>query len=473
MLGKLIKGVLGPGQGGPASAEAPAAVPAAPSAPPAAPASTFHMAAEQPQQFQSADAYRGKTFITFISDSRSDALGGASHSFADICRAEGYDYRLIDLRAQSWSEELSRLLARPEEICGVLSSMGIGDGWVTATPGGTRPLWQNAGIPFVSCIGDHPAYYWDRHMPRGPGHASLYVFREHIDAALAWFGPQQQMGLTPIWPRDLVPLEAIDFRAKASGPVCFFKHGNNPQRLLDFWRSLPQPMSDWLLEISHSFDMFKVGHGLKPLHLLVDDFLRERSFFAGPPVQLPAFMVAQLDDYARRVKSTFVAESLLDLPVRIFGDNWGHVDFTGRRATHHAGLSYFKTRDAISEALALVDMSPNTESAPHDRFLCAAGRHTFCLNNTQHYYRDNYEAAATMLYEYDRESLRDKVAGLLADPARHIEYGIAAAARAQVLHAPAAAVRRTAEFVRMVRFAASSKPFAGQQDFLAWPPKLE
>ena len=456
MLGKLIKNLVMPGAAASAADEP----------------DTASRQVQQPQfvPAHTAEAYRGKIFITFIGESRSDGLAAGIVALADICRAGGYDYRLIDVRKESWRAELMDLMKRPEEICCVFASMAAGFDWIHSD--GVSSFWRAAGVPFVGGMGDHPAYFWDRHLAHGPGFANMYIFQEHVDAVLAWSDRKPQVGILRTWPRDAVDKQKIDFKVKESGKIYFFKNGNSPKALLDFWRSLPPPMSDWLMELSHSFDMLKVGRGLKPLHELVASFLVDRGFYPGPAAWIQVFMVAQLDDYARRVKATLMAEAMLDLPVHIFGDNWGHVDFTGRRATHHQGQSYFVSRGLVSDALAVVDMSPNTESAPHERFACAMGRHTLCLTNTQQYYLDNYADAEQMLFEFDVDSLKQKVADVLGRPRHYVDFGVAVAEHGWKIHPPSEVVKGLADFARMTRFAGAASGFVGQQNFIDWPPRL-
>jgi hypothetical protein len=233
---------------------------------------------------------------------------------------------------------------------------------------------------------------------------------------------------------------------------------------------LPRPVCAWLLELSHSIDIFQVGRGLAPLHHLVRQYLVDRGFHSGPPSGVEAFMVAQMDDYARRMKSTRMAEALLDYPVHVFGDNWDHVDFTGRRATHSEGRSYFDTAGLIGNALCVMDMSPNTQSAPHERFTVAVGRHTLCLTNAQKYYEQNYPDSPDMLFDFAPESLCQRVADVLARPQYYLDLGVAVAERASLIHPPAAVVAYLADFANMVRFSAAEEPVPGQQDFVVWPP---
>lgn len=450
-----MKGLFQPGkaaepagsQAGPAGAAEPAALPAA------------------------VPSYTGKTILSVIPGSRSEGLAGGLMSLAGICRESGYELIAIDVREDGWLEKLGGLLSHPENICCAYTPMGLAEDVGMETPAGSRPLWKHLGIPYIGGYGDHPAYYWERHQSRGPGYASLYVFEEHLEAARDWVQPQRPAGIMPMFVRDPVPRETLDFAAKRSGKLFFFKNGNDPKALLEFWRSLPRPVSGWLQEIAHGIDIFQVGRGLPPLHRLVRQYLADRHILSGPPSQLEIFLVAQLDDYARRMKSTLMAQALLDFPVQVFGDNWGHVDFTGKRASHHEGRSYFDTAQLISGALCVLDMSPNTESLPHERFAVACGQHTLCVSNTQRYYEQNYEDAAHMQFDFTADSLRARIADVLDRPQYYVDLGAAVAQRAAALHPPAKVIANLVDWANLTRFTAVSQPFAGQQNFVVWPPE--
>ena len=414
----------------------------------------------------------GKTILALMSDSRSDALAGGMQAFATLCREGGYELAVVDTRQENCEQELGAWLERPDDVFCAFSPLGFGDTIKIDTPGGLRSIWERSGIPFIAADGDHPAYFWERHVNLGNGFASLYFFREHLDAARAWTNPPRHTGLMPVFVRDPIPRQSVDFTAKRSGNICFFKNGNDPRALVEFWRSLPNPVSTWLFDLVHSIDILQVGRRLPPLHGVVRQYLADRDFYPASPAGLEAFLVAQIDDYARRVKSTLMAEALLDLPICVFGDFWGHVDFTGRRATHLKGRSHFDTVGLIADSLCVMDMSPNTESAPHERFTIAAGRHTLCLSNAQKYYEHNYPDAPDMLFDFSAESLRHRVGDALARPKHYVDLGVAVAERAATIHPPATALSYLIDFANMVRFDMTQDSFAGQQTFVMWPPQL-
>ena len=416
-----------------------------------------------------ASQYGGKTVISFSTASRSDGLNAGVNATALMFRSHGYRFENIDLRQDGWQEKIFDLLRKPEEIFCAIGLMGMLDSMQVNGPHGSSNLWNEAGVPFLSYFGDHPAYFFSRHQFRSQGHVSMYCFDEHIEAARDWLDPQPTIAKIPLAPWDAVGKEEVDFSAKSSGKVFFFKNGNSPAALRDFWRTLPVPISRWLTELSHDIDLLKLGRSGKALHVQVREYLEDQGVYLDARPWVELFLAAQLDDYARRLKSTLIAEALLDLPVHVVGDFWGHVDFTGRRAVHLPGRSYFDTRQLISESLCVMDMSPNVQSAPHDRFLAAIGRYTLCLSNAQKCYEDHHARAGEMMFEFDPQSIHERVAGVLARPAQAIELGVEIAEQARARLTGEAALKKLVECANLARFAISPAQFPGQQDFVAWP----
>ena len=110
--------------------------------------------------------------------------------------------------------------------------------------------------------------------------------------------------------------------------------------------------------------------------------------------------------------------------MEIHGYNWEHMDFS-RGAPHLVpGGDYTASRVRIIHSLGVVDMSPNTQLAPHDRPMRAFGLYTYCLTNEQSFFRDQFAQADQFLYRFDREHLRERVADVVANPKRYVELGI-------------------------------------------------
>jgi len=205
---------------------------------------------------------------------------------------------------------------------------------------------------------------------------------------------------------------------------------------------------------------------------LVTAHFLDRGWDISEFVNLRLFFIAQLDDYLRRIKSMMVADVLADFPVEIHGFNWEHFDFSTRRATYIPGGDYTKSRERIIGSLGLVDMSPNTQRAPHDRAMRAFGLCTLCLTNRQRFFTEHFANAELFTYSFDKESLREKVADVLAHRKRYVELGLAVAEEFRRDRRPEDFGQFMIDTASHVRLACGPRHPA-LQDFFVWPPSKQ
>ena len=278
------------------------------------------------------------------------------------------------------------------------------------------------------------------------------------------------MGVMPPAPLDTMPRSKIDFGAKERGKVYFLKNGNNPAQLLEMWRKALSPtMYLMIMDVAAALAGDLASDRGCDIDGYVTTYFRDKGFDVDALVNLRLFFVAQLDDYLRRLKSEFVVQTLMDLPIEVHGYNWEHVDFSGKRAKFVHGGAYATSRALIVNSLATIDMSPNTSSVPHERVARAMGMYTLCLTNEQAFFRNELPEAEPCLYRFDSESLRAKVADVLSKPRHYVELGrdIAEAFRRKFdAEAPA---RHILEAASCVRLSQGKRPDQ-LQDFFAWPP---
>ena len=261
-------------------------------------------------------------------------------------------------------------------------------------------------------------------------------------------------------------------RRKADGKLLFLKNGNDPEKLVASWRdAMPAPTFIMLSELAGElFRGVATDAGCDIERLVAASFL-DRGWDISEFVNLRLFFVAQLDDYLRRVKSTMVADVIADFPVQIQGFNWEHMDFSGRRATYVKGGDFTQSRQQIIDSLGLIDMSPNTQRAPHDRAMRAFGLCTLCLTNRQSFFDDNFENAGDFTYRFEKDSLREKVADALAHPKRYVELGLSVAEQFRKEHHPQDFAQYMVDTAGYVRLTCGPRP-GGLQDFFAWPVAL-
>lgn len=405
--------------------------------------------------------------------SRGDALKLMGSSYEALFRAQGYDFLQIDFRDQVTSlKVLNHILAeKPVEFA--FSFMNYGSTLESNDENGTsHNLWQGIGTPFLSLIGDSPAYYFDLHVCKAPNHACLYGFPEHEvlrrrlpQPTSGFIGSCQSLPLDTPHPQDL------NFRAKIAGPLLFLKNGNDPKQLWDSWSVLKGRPLRALRELAD----YLAADLANPAGNQIDDIVT--AYFAGcgfdistmPKLRL--FFIAQLDDYYRRLKSTMMTEALMDFPVQIIGTHWEHLDFSGKRVTYVEDCDYADSTRLIRDSLGVIDMSPNTGLAPHDRPCRAFGAYTLCVTNEQEFFQKKLPHHEEFSFRFDRESLQEKVADVLAHPARYVDIGVEVATAFHKVNPPEAAIRQLIDTAAMIRLDQRRDRLPASPDFFVWPPR--
>ena len=409
--------------------------------------------------------------VLFLSgNSMGDALGGSGRELRATFEDLGHQFIEIRLAEPDAFDVLNRAVAAGS-IEFAFSHVGVGMELSAKTSDNREVnLWAATGIPFITFYGDSPAYFFDRHVLPGPGFAALYAFPEHLHFRKALPLRRGILGLTPLHLLDPTPKHEIDFRAKQSGNLLFLKNGNDPERLIQSWRDgLPLSTFGMLTDLAGELAGQIASRVDWDLDADVLGYFQAKGFDVEASTNLRLFFVAQLDDYLRRVKSTFIGETLREFPVQVYGQHWEHVDFSSGRATQVQGADYAASKELIRHSLGIVDMSPNTAMNPHDRPLRAFGLYTLCLTNQQQFFTKHFEQHAEFTYRFDRDSLRSTVADALAQPKRAVELGVEVADTFRSRFDQGAFGRTILDIATALRLATSPRPrdFPG---YFAWPP---
>jgi hypothetical protein len=188
-------------------------------------------------------------------------------------------------------------------------------------------------------------------------------------------------------------------------------------------------------------------------------------------VKLRLFFNAQLDDYIRRVKATYIVRSLLDFPIEIHGANWNHIDFSNARARWVNTCDFEASRQLILESLGCLDVSPNTGLAAHDRVLRAFGRYTMCLTNEQRFFKQAVPQHKDMMFRFERNSLQGKVADMLGRPAHYVELGQDIAETFRRTYPPEASLGRLVEIAELIRMNRLPALPSAYPEYFVWPPE--
>ena len=409
--------------------------------------------------------------VVFLSGiTMGDALGSAGRDLGSIFERLGLRFVEISL-AKPEAPALLNKMVNEAPIQFVFSFAGMGAEMKgTREDGKETNLWEGLRVPFLSLYGDSPSYFFDRHVLPGTFFAGLYGFPEHSHLRKRLPGVAGLLATIPPTTLDLMDKKSIDFSKKEKGKLLFLKNGNDPDWLLSAWRrSVPEPVFVMLTDLASEL-MSQMHTDLgNDLDALVCSSFQSKGWDIEALVNLRLFFIAQLDDYLRRLKSTFIVEALLDLPIEIHGYNWEHVDFSNRRAKLITVADYAKSKSLIKESLALLDMSPNTAMAPHDRPTRAFGMYTLCLTNEQEYFNRNLPLHDAFSFRFEEESLKSKVSEVLSNPRRSVELGIEVAESFNNGREPEVLGRFLMDTASNIRLANAGR-LPDLPDYFVWPP---
>jgi hypothetical protein len=400
-----------------------------------------------------------------------DALGAIGRSFAPVLGELGRKLVTLDLNDPNGPRTLSEIAAAgPIEFAFSFVGMGA-ELEAVAEDGDRKNLWEAWRIPYISLYGDTPAYFFDRHVMPARLCGALYAFPEHADLRKRLPLVPGVVGVSPPGALDAIQESAIDFRRKESGRLLFLKNGNDPEQLIAEWRRcLPTETFQMLLDVAGALVERMARDSTCDIDATVKDYFAQRNLDVTHAYPLRLFFIAQIDDYLRRVKSNMITRVLMDFPVDMFGYNWEHLDFRGKRINFTPGGDYTRSLPMIREALGLIDMSPNTARAPHERPLRAFGAHTLCLTNEQSFFRDNLAVAPDFMFSFAEDSIRTKIADVIAHPKRYVEIGREAAREFRAKFSLLRFAETLVSAAAALRLEQGDRPGA-LQSYFGWPPQ--
>jgi hypothetical protein len=414
---------------------------------------------------------RGGTVFFFAGASEGDSLADLSRSLMAPFSPVASRTVLLELSNPDWFEKFKEMLNEP--IWFAASYFGSGQEIAMSQSGKSGNLWDMAGIPFVRFFGDIPAYFPDRHMEQFANSINAYSDIDHVAFYRRWFRSPCLSVVHPRILQDPAPVDQVAWKAKLNGKIIFPKNGNPPLQLITYWREqLPPPICHALESIAEEC----IGKDLLNHAPHFDDrvlaHFSSLGIDASAKPELVCFLVAQLDDYLRRIKSTMIAEALLNLPVIIRGRNWEHVSFEGKAATYDPESGSAETVALIDHSPAVIDMSPNTVHSPHDRICRAVGRNTAFLTNSQEYFDSTLGALAPKCtFSFELEAIQSMVEHFVLHPKDAIDLGVEQSKLLRPALSEANYLNSILGAVDSVSFSKGSRP-PGTQGFLSFPPKV-
>lgn len=406
--------------------------------------------------------------VIFLSaGSTGNSLSHQAVEFGEVISGFGLKLTLIDANTPTWYEDLVKQL-QEGDVAFAMSFAGMCAN--LSAPGRSQNLWAEFSIPFIRFQLDTPAYFPDRHVSEHHGDVNLYWFREHLDFQSKYVASRGVKACLRPWVMTPLPAaSSVDIREKAKGPIIFLKNGNDPQALKVWWQdALPRTLSAILNRCAEKAEaMIDSANTLTFAQTAIDE-----AEALGIDIQesrrLLFLIVAQLDDYLRRVKSRMIAEAMSSYPVELWGHNWDGFDAKGRKMRYMGGCDYGKTTALMDSAMAVIDMSPNTQYNPHDRILKCIGRSTLFISNQQEFMDEWAITELAQPYRFSLESIRQRVEEALVNPIHTVERGLALTGKCRAFINPSDMPRQISSLQQLAQFNQSGRAF-GLQNFVNWP----
>ena len=410
----------------------------------------------------------GGGIVCFFSGSEGNSLENLTREYIKPFAERASTIWLLNINDSDWRDKLRTALQ--ESVWFAYSFFGVGQDVTIQIDGIEKNLWEAYNIPFVRLFGDIPAYFPDRHIGKYRNSINIYGDISHAQFYRRWFNDQAITLVMPSIPLETRSLSSLDKEVKTNGKIIFPKNGNTPSALIAYWQnSLPDTVSKCLTAVAEAC----IANDSINKELHIDDrilrYYHDKGIDISVERPLLCFLTGQIDDYVRRIKSTMIVKAIIDLPVVIRGASWEHVNFYGKNALLDQNSDYASTRSLIDSALAIIDMSPNTVSTPHDRVFRAAGRGTAFLTNHQEYLEKILPTPIECAFNFDERSIHDLVEYYVSNPTEAIELGFRQALAFRKVFTIEKYTDALVTVIEAKSLQLSNRP-PGTQNFLHFPP---
>jgi hypothetical protein len=349
------------------------------------------------------------------------SVRGLVRHFGTAWGKAGLELLELDISAPGWNDRLRDIL-NSRRVRFVLATSGIGANIMIDG----QNLWAKLNLPLFSLLLDHPAYMAANHRTQPKTVVLGYMFRDHALYQASDVRADNIVTSIDYGVPDLAPRETS---AQRRPRIIFAKTGNSPAVLAQSWRDAPKferILYDVLDELAPARRSNVFASEFPPAIARV---AAAHRLELQPFDLLSRFLIAQVDDYVRREKSTSIARAILPFEVDVFGAAWEHIDTSGARARFHGPVAYERLEADFSSATASITMNPNIDLSVHDRFFTALGAGIVPISDRNAYTELNFPDILPYTFDFSPGSIAAAVERVTASPEVALEAARAARAR--------------------------------------------
>ena len=188
--------------------------------------------------------------ISFSGATTAKGLEGSTSALGELLTRHGYEFIELPFRDPDLIGRLNDAL-RGHNVAFAFGMAGMASGASDPATGRQIDIWGDSGVPFLKIMGDHPAYFLERHVDTSPNVVNVYGSPEHWDFYRRVFRRDNLSAVLPLYPLDPIAPADIDPERKAQGAILLLKNGNDPEALCDLWDAqLAPPVARCLKELA-------------------------------------------------------------------------------------------------------------------------------------------------------------------------------------------------------------------------------
>ncbi|GIO12297.1 hypothetical protein J19TS2_18520 [Cohnella xylanilytica] len=385
--------------------------------------------------------------ILFKGQSQYDVLRSFIDGIYDALRQLGHRPVVIDLTDSDVGMQLERVLQQPVFFALGINGMGI------ELKYRDQSLFDAAGFPFFAFLVDHP-FHHARRLQFAVHNLIVSCIDEYHVAYLREYFPEL------VCTRAFIPHCAAS--KESSVPISDRKYDvvfagtyTDPDQARGQWADFDPHLRDFLDDVAERalYDSTRPLIGIMQ-DLLVEKGLGENRIY----LQKLTSLLAPLDLYVRNRRRKEMVESILDLPVHVFGNGWDSLPFAlGRKIHIHPSISFTALQKVMCDTKIMLSLLPNFQYGGHERLFTAMLNGAVVLADSNAYLEKHLISAESIHY-FRLDSLKmlpERIEGLLGDPVRLQEVASSGKNAVQQGHLW---LHRTAQIVETVKYHYSFYP---------------
>jgi hypothetical protein len=303
---------------------------------------------------------REPMIIGFVAENAHRVLQDNSMALNELFKTLGYATSVIDLLRPDCFDRLKEL-GRTHDVSFGYGYAGIG----AHLRMGDKFLWDEAHIPFLSLLYDHPFYHPAQHRVETRYVCNCYAVRDFYEVQRDYIkSAQPSAQFSPHSPGYIESL-CLPWQERDIDAV-YCKRGRDLKVYEDSFAVMPPVYR------AITWDCIRAAQTNSGLMLA--DFVRDGLAASGVDFRRDektwddfVYVVRVIDEYLRHWRSNQLVEGLKRLPVMIVGDGWDHIDKTGAKASFVPPIPALEAKWLFFRARFVFNTHPYARYAWHER----------------------------------------------------------------------------------------------------------